>query len=225
MTQETCKFCGREFSSERIIASHLCRQKQRDKDKNSVASRIALFAFQELYKLTTNGKKLKTFQEFSESKLYVAFIKFARAMLALNPVSLEGYIHYLIKEGIKLKEWTADETYLVFVAKYLMLEPPLDAFERSFLYITEWSAQHDIEFKLFFRRVTTAEAVLMIQGGRISPWVLYLAPSSNSLLDSFTSEQSGMIKDILDPGFWADRLEAKREDTAFIRETLVEIGI
>lgn len=219
-----CKFCDSVFSSERILTSHMCVQKQREKDKDSAVSRIAFYAYNEMYRLTTRAKKPKKFADFSGSRLYIPFIKFSRGMIALGPINLEEYIHFLIKNGIKIKNWTEDEAYLQFVSEFLMLEPPLIAFERSIVFIGDWASQHGIKTSSFFARVSPAEAVTMIQGGRISPWVLYLSASSNSLIDSFTEEQTHMIRGTLDPKFWTDRIAAKREDARFIGQTLHDAG-
>lgn len=219
-----CKFCDSVFSSEQILVSHMCVKKQREKDKNSAVSRIAFYAYNEMYRLTTRAKKPKAFVVFSGSRLYIPFIKFSRGMIALRPINLEKYIHYLIKNGVKIKEWAGDEAYLKFVVEFLMLEPPLIAFERSIIFIGDWAKKHGIETHSFFERVSPAEAVTIIHGGRISPWVIYLSASSNSLIESFTDEQAGMVRGTLDPAFWADRIAAKQEDTKFISQTLRDAG-
>lgn len=219
-----CKFCARGFTNDQRLIAHVCEQKRRHTDKNTVASRIAFYTYSEIFKLTTRGSKAKSFNDFATSNLYKPLIKFSRAVIMLEPINLEEYVHYLITSGVKMKEWNEDETYLAFVVKYLMLEPPLVAFERTFRFISKWSAEHNIEYNLFFKRVTTSEATSLIQSGKLSPWVIYLAGSSIELLALFNAEQAKLIADVLDPAFWEDRMAARDEDRTFIRNTLTGIG-
>lgn len=219
-----CKFCLRRFSSDQRMISHMCEQKRRHNDRNSVASRIAFYAYCEIFKMTTRGNKIKTFFDFATSNLYKILIKFSRAVIMLDPINLDAYIHYLIKNSIKIKNWPGDATYLQFVSQYLMLEPPLVAFERSFKFIVNWGEQYGVEYNLFFKKVTPEEAVVFIRGGRISPWMLYLSSSSLSLIESFTDEQTKMVMEILDPTFWEERIAARVEDAVFIGSTLSDVG-
>lgn len=222
---EQCAFCKKSFSSEHILLTHVCLQKQRYNDRNSAASRIAYFAYDKMWRFTTRSDKSKAFSHFSTSKLYAQFIRFARHMVLIDPFNLEAYIIYLLVHEIKIKLWTDDEMYLEFVQDFLRLEPPLKAFERSFVFITGWAHTHGVEYKEFFKKINPDEAILLIQNGRLSPWVLYLSASSRGLLTSFTDDENNMVEPFLDPAFWTDRLAAKREDAAFIGKTLCDAGL
>ena len=47
----TCKYCGRDFTSERTINVHMCSQKRRIIDKDLTHVRLAFRTYQKFYEM------------------------------------------------------------------------------------------------------------------------------------------------------------------------------
>ena len=104
----TCKYCGREFTSERTINVHMCSQKRRFVDKDLSHVRLGFRTYQKFYEMNMQNAKTKTYEEFATSKYYAGFVKFGRKMVNEELLEPENYAEYLIRESVKLSDWTKD---------------------------------------------------------------------------------------------------------------------
>lgn len=221
----TCKWCQRSFSSERTLANHLCAKKKRDLDRDSAGSRIGYHVFVRFYEISTNSKKPKTFDDFISSSYYVDFVKFGWHIVRLNPINRDMFIDYVIRQGIKLKDWCRDLVYITYLNDMVKREPVERALERTILLMVEWAEENGGDYCDFFRKISTNEAAFLIKNGRISPWVLYLSDSADQLLAQFNDEQYAMITPVIDPTTWHKMISAKVEDAKFVKHALKEAGI
>ncbi|HEY6437912.1 MAG TPA: hypothetical protein VIY47_15085 [Ignavibacteriaceae bacterium] len=192
---------------------------------NSAGSRFGFRAFQRFYGLTTNSKSPKSVDDFINSKFYIDFAKFGNHLAALKPIYMDQYIDYVIKNGVKLKDWTKDFVYDVYINDLLKKEPAVSATERTITEIIEWCEENKIEFKDFFTLVSENEAAYLIKTGRISPWVLYLSTTGGNLMSRFNEDHSKIIGEIIDPGFWSKKFKKLEDDVIYIKNILNQADI
>ena len=62
----TCKYCGRDFTSERTINVLMCSQKRRFVDKDLTHVRLAFRTYQKFYEMNMQNAKTKTYDEAVE---------------------------------------------------------------------------------------------------------------------------------------------------------------
>lgn len=203
----------------------MCTKKKRFADKDTVGARVGFRVFQRYYELTTNAKKPKTLDSFIDSRMYMDFTKFGRYLADLDPVNTNDFIDFIIRNGVKLRDWRTDYVYETYLEDLMRKEPPEKGLERTIVFLSKWAEENNREFQNFFRQISTIEASFYIKAGRISPWVLYLADSADELLSNFNDEQYGMIEAIIDPSIWSKRITKKSDDVKFIRETLKAAGL
>jgi len=220
-----CKFCGTKFHKENTLATHMCVKKRRHMDINSSGSRFGLRAFQRFYTLTMNAKKAKTVEEFINSPYYTDFAKFGNHLDNLRPVYIEKYIDYVILNGVKLKDWTKDFVYDVYVEDLVKKEPSTSAVERTIGEIMQWADTNSIPFNNFFFSISANEAAYLIKTGRISPWVLYLANTGEDLMSRFNEDHAKIIGHIIDPKVWMKKFKNDPNEVDYIRELLVQAGL
>lgn len=222
MTDYTCGFCGRSFRSERTLAAHTCAQKRRYRDRNTVSSRMALSLYQRFYELNTVGRSTKTFDDFVRSPYYKAFVQLARHLQDLRPIESERYVDWLFQNSIKQKQWCSDSVYEQYVVYLLGSENPQRALERTVISMSSWCEQNQVPLQQFFAAVPAAEATHLIRYGHVSPWVLYLANSSDQLWNRLTEEQADIIAAVIDPQTWRRKLETQRQHREFVKQMLDE---
>ena len=203
----------------------MCVKKRRHMDIGTAGSRFGLRAFQKFYELTTKSKKIKTIEEFINSPYYIDFVKFGNHLTSLKPVHIEKYIEYVILNGVKLKDWTKDFVYDVYVDDLIKKEPATSATDRTITEIMEWCDKNNVAFDKFFSTVNVNEAAHLIRTGRISPWVLYLSSTGGELLSRFNEDHSNMIGAIIDPGQWMKKFKKADDDVSYIRELLEQAGL
>lgn len=226
MKQEhICKFCGTKFHKSSTLSTHMCVKKQRVLDADATGPRLGFRAFQRFFELTAQVKRPKTLEEFIESPYYIEFAKFGNHLANLKPLYIEKYIDFVIQNGVKLKDWTKDFVYDCYINDIVKKEPAISATERTIIEIVEWSEKNNKQFVDFFYTISANEAAYMIKTGKISPWVLYLAPSGESLMSSFNEDHAKIIGTIIDPGLWMRKFKKAADDVEYIRNLLSQAGL
>lgn len=220
-----CKFCSVKFHKEHTMVTHMCVKKRRHMDINTAGSRFGFRTFQRFYDISMQSKKPKTHDEFINSQYYIDFVKFGNHLALLKPLYTEQYIDFVIKNGVKLKDWTKDFVYEFYIIDLIQKEPAISATDRTITEIMEWCEKNNITFTDFFSSVNANEAAYLIKTGRISPWVLYLCSTGGNLLDRFNEDHSKMIGEIIEPGIWMRKFKKSDEDVNYIKGLLEQAGI
>ncbi len=223
--EHICKFCEVGFSTEKTLSAHMCVKKRRYSEKGTAVSMLAFRSFQRFFELAMKGTKARTFEDFASNNAYTAFIKFARYLVALKPIAADLFVDYLITNGIKLKDWTDENIYTVFLAGYLLREPPVKAFERAIVAMDEWGTRTGNPFYDVFERATTIEITAMIRNGSISPWILYLTSKSELVFGRLSNEQGEYISEIINSEKWAEVFNRKLDDVMYIKDLLLESNL
>lgn len=203
----------------------MCVKKQRHMDINTDGFRFGFRAFQKFFNLTASSKKTKTHQDFIDSQFYIDFIKFGNHLALLKPIHIEQYIEFVIMNGVKLKDWTNDTVYYLYVQNLVKTEPAVSATERTISEIIKWCDSNNVTFDNFFSKITANEGAHLIKIGKISPWVLYLASSGENLMNEFNEDHAKMIGDIVDPGFWMRKFKKSDDDVSYIKNLLEQAGL
>lgn len=220
-----CKYCNHKFHKETTLLTHVCVKKRRHMDIDSAGSRFGLRTFQRFYELTQNSKKVKTAQEFIDSPYYIDFVKFGNHIHTLKPIYPDQFIEFVIKNSVKLNDWCKDYVYNAYIEDLVKREPSEAATDRTIQNILTWATDNNVEFTMFFSRITANEAAHMLKTGKISPWVLYLSNSGDSLMSQFNDDHSKIMGNIIDPGFWAKKFKNNSSDVDYIRDLLSQVGI
>lgn len=220
-----CKWCGKGFVSERTLSVHMCVKKRRWADREMSHIRLAHRAFQMFYEMNTTAKTSKSIEDFILSQYYEAFVKFGRACQVNEWLEPEKYTQYLIKSGIKLKQWTSDKEYDKYLKQYVKREPGLRALERTIIYLADWAKDTDSDWQNYFGEVSPSRAVHDIRSAKISPWVLYLSETGDKILERLNSEQVEMIEDIIDPPFWMKLFNSNKEEVNQIKQACKDAKI
>lgn len=221
-----CQFCKRTFVREDLFVVHMCAQKQRWLDRDIPHVRLAFSCYQRFYTLSYGTKRggQRTYEEFARSPYYMAFVKFARYIRSINAVSWEAFLDYLIRGSVKIDRWDSPVVYEAYIRDLNRRESPDAAVERNILLMQQWAIDNGEPWEDFFRKVATPLATLWIRTGRISPWVLYTAPSAPELLGRMSEEQLALIESYVDPKFWQAKLASHADDVKQIRTILEEAG-
>lgn len=220
-----CKFCETKFHKENTLATHMCVKKRRHMEIETPGSRFGFRAFQRFYDLTMKTKKLKSTDDFINSQYYIEFVRFGHHLADLKPLHPDKFIDFLLMNAIKLKDWTKDDIYYIYIEDLVKKEPAVSATDRSITEIMSWCEKEGVPFNKFFNEVSANEASHMIKTGKISPWVLYLAGSGATLESKFTEDHGVMIGSVIDPGFWMKKFKKADEDVEYIRTILEQAGL
>lgn len=219
-----CDFCGRSFLRETTIAKHLCEYKQRWMNKDLQGNRIGFQAWLQFYKLNTNNKKKRTYEEFIKSAYYIAFVKFGMYCSDANVLNVSRFVDWLLKNQIKIDSWRSDTIYTRFLVEYLREEDPLDAIARSIETTQNLAEIEKIQTKDVLRYGNPNRICYAITMGKISPWMLYQSNSGIRFLETINPDHVKMISDYINPELWAIKFMRNKDSVSEVKELLNAAG-
>lgn len=223
----TCEFCKVSFAKEETLLVHVCAKKERWLSRDEKHVKMGFMFFQKYHFMSFRATmhRNKTFEDFINSTLYVGFVRFAKYIIDINAIDPEKYIEFLIKAQVPLKNWEKQFVYEQYIRELNKTEPVEAAFERNVLLMQQWSMDTGSDWNDFFREVNPILATKWIQGGRISPWILYTAESAEELFARMSPEQLTMIEKTIEPRFWERKFKESPDDLAFVQSVLKDAGL
>jgi hypothetical protein len=186
---------------------------------------MGLLTFQRFYELTQKAKQPKTFEEFSTSSFYTAFVKFGSFLVNTAPIYPEMFIDFVIKSGVKLDHWCRDELYEQYIADLIKKEPADGAIQRTIKNMMDWADTNSAQWEHYFQYVNLNRATHDIKEGLISPWILLNSKSGKELLKRMNDEQLEIVSPMIDPQFWVRRFKALPADTELVKDVIKEAKI
>lgn len=219
-----CVHCHKSFRKEETLITHLCEQRRRWEDRNTVVGQMALDAYIKFYQQCQPGKVKKDWQDFAASRYYSAFRKFAQYNVDIKCVNVNAYLAYLLKNHIALDRWCRDGVYEEFMLAWSRTEPAWDAIQRSLLTAADWADQSQSDPAHYFRYATDSRVISDIVRGRISAWLIYASSDGINWLQSLLPEQQRLIYDWIDPEYWQGKIQSET-DWKDIQEMLTKLGM
>ena len=219
-----CKFCGKAFTRERTLSSHMCEKKRRWMSKDDMDSRMAFNVWSDFMKFVSpNTKKAKTTEDFIRSPDYIGFKKFANYIIDLKPVESDKFIQWLFKMGVRLSDWQRPGTYQLYVQEAAKKETAERALERTLLAIQEWIEQTGEDCQKFFNKIAPATGMNLIVMGRISPWIIYSTDAAQRLLDRMEPGQIDTVAKHVDTEWWTNKLKKNQDEVTWLNTTMAQV--
>ena len=223
-----CKYCDKEFRKESTLFAHSCEQKRRFEQKNEQGVQWGLKAYLRFYDYTQGSTKLKSYDDFSRSPYYLAFVKFGRYCVSIRCINFFSFTDFLLRNNKKLDYWCKDSLYEEWLKEYVRKENPQDALERALKEMQTYAeSRPDLKngFNDYFRYGNANRICHHITTGRISPWVLFHCTSGLEFLEKLDEEQVAMIMPYIDPVFWQKKFVEYPSDAEWSKDILEKAGL
>lgn len=223
-----CKYCDKSFVKETTLVAHTCEQKRRAAQEKEPAVQWGLQAYGIFYETTQVAAKKKTYQEFSQSPYYLAFVKYGRYCQDIRCINYIEFTRWLLKNNKKLDYWCSDRLYDTWLKGYLKTENVQDALERSLATMCKYAEEHP-ELKNgyvdYFRYGNANRILHHISTGYISTWAIYNSSSGAEFLSGLDENQVSTVIEWLDPDHWQKTFTQNQEDTQWARKILKQAGL
>jgi hypothetical protein len=220
-----CEHCGKDFAKEKTLVVHICEQKRRHMSKNEKHVQTALLTYQRFYEITQKSKNKKTFEDFSSSSYYTAFVKFGSFLVNTAPIYPERFIDYVIKSGIKLDHWCRDSLYDQYISELIKIEPADGAIQRSIKTMMDWGESNNCSWEHYFAYANLNRATHDIKEGLLSPWLVLNTKAGKDMLKRMNDEQLEIIGPVIDPYYWSKRFKSLPADIELVKDIVKEAKI
>lgn len=223
-----CRFCLREFVKESTLTVHSCEQKLRHQQQNETGVQFGFRAYIRFYETTQGSARLKTYEDFSGSPYYRAFVKYGRHCVAIRVINFASFTDWLLKNNKKLDHWHKDSLYEEWLSEYIRKESPQDALERALREMQEYADDHtELKngFREYFRFGNGNRICHHIVTGRISPWIVFNCTTGVEFLDGLDAGQTQIVLPWLDPEFWQKKFKDYLADTEWVKDILSKAGL
>ncbi len=144
-SKHTCEYCNKSYVKESTLLAHMCEPKRRWLQKDEKRVTLGFYAFQRFYTLSAGHKKEKTYEEFSKSSFYNAFVKFGSFVSNVRPLYPDKYIDYVVTSNVKLDHWCREEMYEAYAVELIRKEGVETALERSIATMTKWAEEKIVD--------------------------------------------------------------------------------
>jgi hypothetical protein len=220
-----CEHCGKKFAKENTLVVHICEQKRRYLSRNEKHVQMGLMTYQRFYEITQKTSKAKTFDEFSSSPYYTAFVKFGSFISNTNPIYPERFVDFVITSGVKLDHWCRDALYDQYIADLIKKEPADGAIQRTIQTMMDWGEKNSSPWEHYFAYVNLNRATHDIKEGLVSPWIVLNTRSGKQMLQKMNDEQLEIIGPVIDPQHWQRRFKSLPADVELVKEVIKEAKI
>lgn len=220
-----CQYCNHGYTRESTLQTHVCEQKRRALAKTEKHVIIGFDTYQRFYKLTQNVKHEKTYEDFSKSPYYNAFVKFGSFVNNVNPLYPNHFIDYVIKSNVKLDHWCRDDLYDKYVVELIRSENVETALQRSINHMLKWADDNNSVWNHYFLYVSLSRATYDIKDGKVSPWLILNSSTGKQLLKKLNDEQLQMISPVIDPQFWLVKFKRLQKDTDMVKQVVKESNL
>jgi hypothetical protein len=186
---------------------------------------MGLMTYQRFYEITQKTSKAKTFDEFSSSPYYTAFVKFGSFISNTNPIYPERFVDFVITSGVKLDHWCRDALYDQYIADLIKKEPADGAIQRTIQTMMDWGEKNASPWEHYFAYVNLNRATHDIKEGLVSPWIVLNTRSGKQMLQKMNDEQLEIVGPVIDPQHWQRRFKSLPADVELVKEVIKEAKI
>ena len=219
-----CQYCEKNFQRETSLAVHVCEAKRRYQERDEVGVQIGLQSYLRFYEITQGSARLKTFDDFSRSPYYRAFVKFGRYCVAIRAINIPRLIEWLLNHNKKIDHWCRDSIYSEYLQEHIKQEMATDALARTMEQAIAWSEETGNPDRDYLRFGNSNSICYAVTTGRVTAWVLYNCDSGTEFLSKLNPEQVAMTWPYIDADFWQRRFRDYRADAEYVREMLTKAG-
>lgn len=221
-----CEFCNQQFARESTLVNHVCEPRRRHLTQTEPHVKRALRAYQ-IWHNHLHPRQIVpvTYQQFSQSQLYGAFVKIGAWSLEQQVQEFDEWCKWCIQSQTPVDRWCDVLQYQVYLKDLLLNESHLQAIQRSLNSLNTWSEISGHEWHQFFKLAHVNLIITWIQQGRISAWMLYNAQSAVDFLERCSPEQLNLVTQVAPQNLWKIRFLRMNVESQAVKTSLAEAGI
>ncbi len=224
--EHPCQFCNKVFSTEKIMLRHLCEQRRRYQQKDTLHARYGFHAFNEITKnIYGNSVPPKTEEEFRRSSYYLACLRWGRFLIDVHCWNPQGYLTWLLKLNVPIDKWNLDAVYDCWIQYWVFVEDPWDSSNRSIETMVNWASEVNADYWDYFRSSGGARVYDDVKKGLISGWIVFNSVSGQEWLGTLSPGDLEAIWPWIDAARWKVQFDCKRDIVEQMKEICNTAGL
>ena len=208
-----CQYCHKIFTSENRVLRHLCEQRRRYQQKDSLFARYGLEAFIAIQHTFFGKNKKITEEDFRKSDFYLACVRWGHFVIDIACLDFQKYLSWLLNLNIPLDKWNKEEIYDCWLQAHVFIENHWEAFERSIKTLISWGEETGNPYELYFNNAGTARIITDIRRGAITGWLIFCSKTGRKWLANINKSDLELIWEWINPARWKIALEKSPIDT------------
>lgn len=218
-----CRWCHKTFKREHSFLQHKCKHMLKNEELRSPIGQAAL----EYYKMwfAAQGRSVVAESTFAASKMYSAFIRFAKFARDVSLPMPSRYITIMAARRIEPSSWTSDESYVMYLEYLDNNAPPTELVSMTVKTILSIAQKLEIDTSQVFVTLNAQEIITFIQKRKLSPWVLLLSPTFLKMVKSANAMHAQVFKTLIPPASWHKRLSQNPAIVTAVRQYVAALGI
>jgi hypothetical protein len=199
---------------------HHCRERDRLDELRSPVGQAAFSYYNVWFKARRFSPQ--SIETFAEAKLYSAFVKFARHVVATNMPDPEEFVRLMVKTDVPPVLWTRDTTYSLWLQTYDAAVPPEKQLVRAIDELTDLAKDLNCALPDVFKAIGVKDLLHLISKRRLTYWSLLASDRFKAYLLSLPSEEKDLLANAINVpaalGRFRDEPYLLREFSAALRE-------
>lgn len=217
-----CRFCGAAYKTRRGIERHSCQRSKLAAEVGDASLVRAFYLFEFWFRYNGFSKrKQKGYQEFCRSPYFRLFSELESKGLP----STKEYIRWLSDGRVPSNRWLLNATMEQFRVESERSGDAREKAMRSLEKMASWCDQAGIDVADFFSAIGPGEAVLWLQTGKLSPWVLIATSKLDDLVGRMSEEQATLLAREFDVDYWSMRAKLSADKYQEVRSLLEGMGL
>lgn len=218
-----CGHCNQRFHSETRYMKHVCEPKRRAGEIKSPLGQAAYNYYREWMRLKHfNAPNISA---FVESKFYRSFINFAQLVIDANISRPEKFMELMVEADVLPILWCREQCYSIYLEWMDKLHDPLDQVQDSINYLMDICEREEMKLGEVFEKLGAQRVLSLVRQRRLSPWLLFCAPSFGRFLKTIDKEQLKVFNTVVNAQFWSNRFQQERATIENIKTIVKGIGL
>lgn len=220
-----CHYCKKSFIRESSFMRHTCKEMIRQIEIRSKEGQAAYQFYIDWMKLCKY--KAPSIDAFMTSRYYTSFYKFA---VHVQKIHLDGpavtvFMRLMVERDLSPTLWVRHQCYSIYIEFYDKMQSPMDQVINSIELLVSISDREEIELSNIFTHLGVHHITELVALRKLSPWLLFCSRSFGEFLKSITQEDWDVLQQVINPTYWAEKLENNKDTVAEIVAASNEVGL
>lgn len=225
-----CHYCKRKMSNEAVFMRHFCEPKRRTQELMSPTGQAAFGYYNEWMRLCKRSQQNSA--TFLESKFFKTFIKFAQMVIDANIGKPEKYMELMIAGDVDPTLWCRADAYAIYLKWDDKSSDPIIEVQDSINYLFDICEKEGVltsegapDITKILSHLGAQRIIILVRQKRLTPWLLFCAPSFSPILKSLDSGERAALDGIINAEYWSKKFSANKSIVASVKEIATEIGL